>query len=943
MSTPSLRMDIHRGVGRRILLLFLIAALVPVTFTFMLANFEIARSYDEMATGALKSSAKEFGGDIATRLDYAAQKSEELLRRNTDGEMRKVANQEFFAGDFRNIWSLDETAPDGVTRRGANRFEITASELENLQSGKRQLLMTDQGGFVLLGLANGSEKTLYAFEVAPEIVYGDPSSLPANMNFCVFTATGVQAYCTWSAPEDIRDRVINEGKGPPASLTAELENANGDQYAVLWQLFLDGSFGAASLDIVATQPKSLTKDSSSGVKRIFLPAAALVLVLVCALSYYQIGGNLRPLQYLTRASGRLASGDFDTRVYVKTGDEFEQLGDAFNHMATRIGRQVTALEAMSGVDQLILAGAKLDEISGDVIKHLMRLTDCHSAGVIVRDATSSNHMLMTSACGNLTNRDRISMLEPGGLEIREPIQIELDPDEEQIYPFAQRFLDYGQRFVIAIPSMQQDELKGILLVGCKRKIDMATADIEQCEDLAGRIAVALSSVEREEALYRQAHFDPLTGLPNRQLLKDRLSQYLASARVDSNNGAILFIDLDRFKEINDIFGHSVGDEVLTKAADRIVAQVRGRDTVARLGGDEFVVLIPNVENDSMVRRTADRLLNALCDSFTVRENDHYMSASIGIAMFPEDGATVETLLKNADAAMYRAKDSGRNRFEFFSKQLNAESRRKITIERDLRSAFQNGDLEVYYQPQFEIATNDVSGAEALLRWRHPKRGAISPAEFIPLAEDSELIVEIGAWVIEQACGDLRSLLERDLHPGSVSINVSARQLADKSFRNAVLQPMRNHGINPAYMQLEVTETTVAQNKDIAVAVLQSLRGEGVRVAIDDFGTGYSSLSYLEQMPFDLIKIDKSFIARIGTSRTSDNICRTIIKMAEQLGKESIAEGVETDQQLQFLKASECTYMQGFYFSHPLPASEFKEFVAKQDFHTKRRKALEIIQ
>lgn len=942
MASQNFKANLSRGVGRRIFVLFLIASLVPVLFTLGLAQFEISSSHAAMATDTMKARAKEFGFNIKTRIDYMALKSEELVDRMAGSGLSVIADEDFLIREFDHVWDLAELPPVGVSRGGDGVFTVSGSELETVRTGRRQLLVSDQGNLVLLGSTPQKNASVYAFQLSPTAVWGNRESLPANMEFCVFRSTGTRLYCTWEAPADIRDRVLQTRIGPSMSLATEFVEDDLDQYAILWQLFLKGSFAAENLDIVVVQPKKLSKDTATEIKKMFLPSAALVLVLVCALTYYQIGGNLRPLHYLTRASGRLAGGDFDTRVYVKTGDEFEQLGDAFNNMATRIGRQVTALEAMSGVDQLILAGAKLDEIANDVIKHLIRLTDCHSAGVIVRDANSPSHVLMTSQCGNLSHRDRISVLEPGLFEIRQPVQFELDSNNQKIMPFARRFGEYGQQYIVAIPCMQKDELKGILLVGCKQKIDLSKPGLTQCEDLAGRIAVALSSVEREEALYRQAHFDPLTGLPNRQLLKDRLAQYLTSARVVSNSGAILFMDLDRFKEINDVFGHSVGDEVLTKAADRIVAQVREHDTVARLGGDEFVVLLPNVDSDSTVRRTAERLLSALRDSFNVRDNEHYVSASIGIAMFPEDGATVETLLKNADAAMYRAKDGGRNRFEFFSKQLNAESRRKITIERDLRTAFQNGDLEVYYQPQFEIATNDVSGAEALLRWRHPKRGAISPAEFIPLAEDSELIVEIGAWVVEQACEDLRSLLERDLHPGSVSINVSARQLADKSFRNAVLQPMRNHGVNPAYMQLEVTETTVAQNKDIAVAVLQSLREEGVSVAIDDFGTGYSSLSYLEQMPFDVIKIDKSFISRIGTSLTSDNICRTIIKMAEQLGKESIAEGVETDQQLQFLKASKCTYLQGYYFSHPLPADEFKEFVAKQDFHTKRRKALEIL-
>ena len=511
-----------------------------------------------------------------------------------------------------------------------------------------------------------------------------------------------------------------------------------------------------------------------------------------------------------------------------------------------------------------------------------------------------------------------------------------------VAPYGKRFASYGNKFVVLIPVLLHDTLKGALLLGFDKRYDMSHASLLRCIDLAGRFAVALSSVEREEALYRQAHFDQLTGLPNRQLMKDTLAQYLTSARRKDQSGALLFLDLDRFKEINDVFGHSVGDAVLTQAAQRIVSVVRDRDTVARLGGDEFVVILPDARNDKIVRATAERLLDRLAEAFTVSDIDHYVSASIGIAMFPEDGVTVDTVLKNADAAMYRAKDAGRNRYEFFSKQLNAESRRKIGIERDLRTAFNNGELEVWYQPQFEIANGEMSGAEALLRWMHPVQGAISPDEFIPLAEDSELIVEIGSWVIERTCEDLSKIYQSGWHPGPVSINVSARQLADEQFSQAVMEPIRRFGFSPTYMQIEVTETTVAQNRDVAIAILKKLREFGIRVAIDDFGTGYSSLSYLQQMPFDCIKIDKSFVDRVGRGATSDNICRTIIKMAEQLDKKSIAEGVESWSQLNFLRESGCDYAQGYLFSTPLNAKEFAEFVEKQDFHTRRRKKLEVV-
>jgi diguanylate cyclase (GGDEF)-like protein len=498
------------------------------------------------------------------------------------------------------------------------------------------------------------------------------------------------------------------------------------------------------------------------------------------------------------------------------------------------------------------------------------------------------------------------------------------------------------RYALIIPVVLNEELKGILLLGSDKSFETHGSRLQRCIDIAGRLAVALASAEREEVLYRQAHFDELTGLPNRQLLKDRLEQQLVHARRDETNGAILFLDLDRFKEINDVFGHSVGDIVLTQTAERIVNEVRDTDTVARLGGDEFVVVMPHLASGNTLRMAASRILTRLAEPFLVRGTNHFLSASIGIVVFPEDGDSVETLLKNADAAMYRAKDAGRSRFEFFSKKLNAESRRKIELERDLRSAFNEGLLELYYQPQFDLSNGVIWGAEALMRWRHSKLGFVPPGEFIQLAEDSGLIVDMGRWVMDQTCADLRVILDMGLHPGSMSINVSARQLREGSFSSDVLDALQRHDIHPGYLQLEITETTVAQNRDSVISVLNVLRDAGVQVAIDDFGTGYSSLSYLQQMPFDLIKIDKSFIDMIGAGGSSENICRTIIKMAHELGKKAIAEGVESREQADFLIENSCDFVQGFFYSHPLPQQEFLEFVEKQDFHTQRRKALEII-
>jgi diguanylate cyclase (GGDEF)-like protein len=649
-----------------------------------------------------------------------------------------------------------------------------------------------------------------------------------------------------------------------------------------------------------------------------------------------------PLRRLTMAANQIARGELSSRVRLKSGDEFQALANSFNFMAKRLQNHIKTLQAMSKIDRLILTGASFEEVSQDVIKHLLAMTEADSAAIVVRDPHSPTRAKMISSAGGQFRHERIPLPKELGVYWKKPRQVVLTESDKAVVPYSRRFLTWGHNYAAVVPVLLKKKLKGILLLGSTQQFDMRKTGIRRCADVASRLAVALSSVEREEALYRQAHFDELTGLPNRQLLKDRLEQLLVQVRREEKSGAMLFLDLDRFKEINDVFGHSVGDVVLTQAAERIVAEVRDTDTVARLGGDEFVVVMPKIENHGSVSAVAARLLQVLSESFSVGDKDHFLSASIGAVVFPDDGDSVETLLKNADSAMYRAKEAGRSRFEFFSKELNVESRRKINLERDLRDAYLSSELEVHYQPQFDLSTSVISGAEALLRWRHPKHGYVSPAEFVPLAEESDLIVDIGKWIIERAVHDLHAILELGLHPGPIAINVSARQLRDADFPQQVLEPLQRHNVHPGFLELEITETTVAQNRDTAVDILNVLRDASVKVAIDDFGTGYSSLSYLQHMPFDVIKIDKSFIDLIGTGDRGENICRTIIRMAHELGKEAIAEGVETSEQADFLLSNNCDFVQGYFYSKVLNRDDFVAFIEKQDFHTQRRKALEIV-
>lgn len=431
----------------------------------------------------------------------------------------------------------------------------------------------------------------------------------------------------------------------------------------------------------------------------------------------------------------------------------------------------------------------------------------------------------------------------------------------------------------------------------------------------------------QERVQYLAYYDELTGLPNRRLLQDRLGQALATAQRRSEKVALLFLDLDRFKTINDSLGHSVGDLLLKEVAGRLMKWARAQDTVARLGGDEFVVVLTAVKDTADAAVAADRILKAMTAEFVVQGQSLGVSCSLGISLFPDHGADGETLLKNADTAMYRAKDNGNN-FQFFTQDMNSLAVERLTLENSLRVALEREELFLEYQAQVDIATGNITGAEALLRWRHPELGLISPNRFIPIAENTGLIVPIGEWVLRTACAQARLWQDEGLPSITVAVNVSAVQFRQASFVQSVKKVLQETGLSPQCLDLELTERLLLPNSDV-ILVLQELTKEGVKLSIDDFGTGYSSLSYLRNFPIYRLKIDRSFVQDLAVAPDAAVITATIINMAKSLNLNVLAEGVENEEQLSFLRAKNCDEAQGYYFSRPIAAGAFAEYLRSE--------------
>jgi diguanylate cyclase (GGDEF)-like protein/PAS domain S-box-containing protein len=536
-------------------------------------------------------------------------------------------------------------------------------------------------------------------------------------------------------------------------------------------------------------------------------------------------------------------------------------------------------------------------------------------------------VITTDIAGNITVVNVVaeqmtgwSWKEANGRPMSEVLRI-LDASSREITPNRME-MAVEQNRTVYLPS------NSILVRrdGCEIPIEDSASPIRDRAGKAIGAVMVFRDVSAARAMAREithsAQHDFLTGLPNRLLLSDRINQAIALAPRQQRKIALLFLDLDHFKHINDSLGHSFGDNLLQSIAIRLVACVRGSDTVSRQGGDEFVVLLSDMERLEDAAITATRILQTVAESHSIDRHDLHITTSIGVSVFPDDGLDAETLIKHADTAMYHAKENGRHCYQFFTPAMNVRAVERQFIEEGLRRALEHGEFALHYQPKINLKTGAITGAEALLRWTHPTRGAVPPAEFIPVAEDCGLILPIGAWVLREACRQARTWVDGGLQITTMAVNVSAMEFRNEGFLENLFAILSETGLDPRSLQLELTEGVLMRHAEAAASILQALRERGVQVAIDDFGTGYSSLSYLRKFPVDELKIDQSFVRGITTHTGDAAIVTAVLAMARSLDLRVVAEGVETPEELAFLRAHQCDEAQGYHFSRPVPAEQF---------------------
>jgi len=460
---------------------------------------------------------------------------------------------------------------------------------------------------------------------------------------------------------------------------------------------------------------------------------------------------------------------------------------------------------------------------------------------------------------------------------------------------------------------------------------------EKSSNYTGTYGVARDVTERkiaEETINFQAYHDLLTKLPNRALLRDRLSLAINQAKREDEHLAVMFLDLDRFKNINDSLGHMIGDELLQQVSMRLKECIRAGDTLARFGGDEFTLMLPKLgEAREDASKLANKINETLKQPFNIDGHELYVSTSIGIALYPQDGTNIDSLIKHADVAMYHVKGQGKNGYQFYSNEMNVPYIEKLSLDTGIHKALDNNEFNLVYQPQVNLRTGEIVGVEALLRWEHPEHGPISPAEFIPFAEESGLIVDIGMWVIKTACAELSRWRIAGLPDIRMSINISARQLMEESIVNSIFDILKDYDIPGQCLELEITENAIMDDMDSVIRKLKELSGQDITIAIDDFGTGYSSLSYLHKLPIQTLKIDRTFLKESRINKGDNTIINTIVAMAKGLNLNVIAEGVESQSQLDYLREIECSEAQGFLFGKPLPPDVISQLLIQEPYAT----------
>jgi diguanylate cyclase (GGDEF)-like protein len=905
----------RRSFAARVFSALLLIGVLPMLVAGVVGFVAVSTHLTASAFAALQASSKNYGQSVVQRLDQAQLGLRALEREVAAGE--RLDGSVMLAERMEAVFVIDDA---GTVRQLVGSLP-KPTFVERLRTSRTQLVWDgDRPAHVALLHRMGDGRRLVAIPRA-ETLWGDVETLPYGMQICVLSARSlVPLYCPGAPATEIVQHLAGNAQQHGAHF--EVPTASGDALGAANELFLGQFQTEQGWLIVATLPEDIALQAVRSFRASF--PALILLVALCAtmLGLREIRRRTAPLDQLIAATERITRSDFEHDITLAGNDEFETLGEHFNQMNRHLRQSFGTLRAMAQVDQGILSEPNIVAVAEKVLRHCVQGLGAPQALLLL--AQRRDHRQPGASAGaQLFSLSAGASMQQLALESTSALPLEITVARAGELPMPPHVFEHHARHVWSLPIWQQDRAAGWLLLASDSAEISPRADLNE---LAQRVAVALDVLDARDHLHERANFDSLTGLPNRQFFRELLSGAVIRARRRSSNGALMFIDLDNFKFINDSEGHRAGDDVLREVANRLTQTLRATDTVARLGGDEFTVILEDVQRPSDISRMAENLIAAVSKPIRSSHAEVTVSASIGITLFPEDADDVETLLVNADLAMYRVKETGRNGVRFFSEDMNARVHERKTIESRLRTALRVGGFTLAYQPQIDARSGQVIGAEALLRWHDSELGQVSPARFIPIAEDTGLIVDIGHWILRQICADYVRWKAGGIAPPRVAMNVSQRQFATPTFVRDLLETLATAHMDASDLELEVTESMLARDVELVWQKLSQLRQGGVHIALDDFGTGYSSLNLLRRLPVDIIKIDKSFIDDVDSSPDAQSIVTAISAMSHALDKALVAEGVETEAQVEFLRGIGCHVCQGYLFSKPMSAEDLANYM-----------------
>ena len=946
--------SLRSKLGRRMLVVFISCALLPVGTVALLSYTQVTRQLHEQTQTRLWYASKSLGMTLYERLLFLESglgTIERSLRTNSDPDDFDVEYRptKHIEARFKQI-TLVPKQGGAIALLGASQPppRLTSEQKAHLRSGQTLLLTQKRKSsfprILMLRQAqiDGAGRALLIGQIKQGYLFGNPhdNNLPPSSEFCVFGKFAPAFYCSLEerrlVSEAARSEIIQSSSG-------HLEWKIGPNTIVgaYWSLFLKPRFRAGSWIVMVSEPRSNALAPMAKFHKTFPLILALTLCIVILFSLTQIRRNLVPLEELQKGTKQIAKQDFDLQLEIKSGDEFEELAQSFSTMAKTLGQQFRLNATRAEIDRSVLAALDLPTIVDRVLALAPEIFPCESLSLTLLDQSKGSIAQTYRRIGDSEQPAGCELLELAPEDL-EPLESESDVLVTKSTEFIPSYLralqsDTVHAFVL-LPLRFKSELLGVLAFAVSDEFTSPHERLKPVRGIADQLAIALSNVRMIQQIHFLAFYDSLTGLPNRAFFRERLQQAIEDAARHESLLAVLVIDLDGFKRINDSLDHDQGDELLQEVASRVLQCVKGTESItenaegkfgvdiARLGGDEFALMLSDIGDAQKAAQVAKRVLPAISAPLSLGSQEVSLTASIGITIYPLDGDNVETLLRNADVAMYNAKECGRDGFSFYRSAMNETAHRHLRIESKLRSALEEDAFRLHYQPIIDTREESIVGTEALIRWHDSELGLVAPDEFIRLAEDSGLIVRLGERVLRSACEQTVAWQSLGVPALRVSVNLSGRQLRERSLADTVQRALTDSGLRPEDLTLEITESALIRDMASAIDVLQQLKDLGAKLSIDDFGTGYSSLSYLKNFPIDHLKIDKSFVQDVASSREDAAMTSAIIAMGHGLGLKVIAEGVETRKQFAFLRKKKCDEVQGYLFGHAMPADDLAAYL-----------------